>query len=165
MDYQSNKIIRNGIIGGLSLVALIFVAMIFGLMVNSPETGEQTNPAPSNQAGSTVQSLLASDPGPRASHEQLKAYSLAVWNSTIESSVLDIKGCNPNPPVLHLRTRQSLVIKNPDPVTHRIYHGSGIDLQIPANSEKSYTLKFPNPGIFGYACDGTIPGIFFVTPD
>lgn len=158
----SDKIIKNIIIGVLSLMALVLLMKIINPVPGRVDSGLEP---PDAKASLSVKDLLGSNPGSGASEEDIREYSVKVSSVAVQSGVLNVKNCEPSPSVMHLKLKQSVTIENTDSVAHRIYHASGIDLSIPPRSNKTYTLKFPNPGIFGYACDGKLPGIFFVTPD
>ncbi len=132
----------------------------------SPSAGYSTSPLPTtkNKPIVSVASLLASDPGPNASQKQVIDYSVTVYNASVEASLIDVSACSPNPAVVHLKTKSTMVFKNQDSVPHHIFHVRGVDLNVPANSQKSFDLNFASPGIYGYKCDNAVVGIFFVLP-
>lgn len=153
------------VVGVLGAGYYIYINKDFLFTKNTPVTiNNIKNDANTQPQKSVVQELFALDLGASATVEQVQNFSTQVANVAIKSEILDVSQCNPNPPVLHLKMRQSFTLKNSDSVSHKLFHGQGVDVTIEAGSQKVFTPNFPNPGIYGYACDNKINGIFFVVP-
>lgn len=128
------------------------------------------NAVPSKITAAQVRKLV-SDRGAAPTKAQLDAYALGVDAAAVDSTVLDISGCVATPNVLHLLPSATFTAVNKDSVDRSFTYGEKPEV-VPANSQKSITLKFPNAdkgvvsAIAPFTCDsGTDPvGIFYVTP-
>ena len=153
------------------VVLLVLAVLVVGYYIyNGSQTSTSGVNAPSAQTPKTparptvdVQKLLAENP-PGATADQTKAFSIKVANAAVKSDSLDVSQCMPNPSVLHLKIGQSFTVKNSDSASHKLFHGQGVNVTVEAATQKVVTPAFPNPGIYGYACDNKINGIFFVVP-
>lgn len=170
-----NKIILPVVI---VVIAIVGIAVFFQLNKSSPESAVESpsvspgspnkspvSPAKSPAGSSTpglVKDLFRTNPGSNATAEQQKAFSSRISALAVASSVLDIESCSPNPPVIRIKYGSSLVVKNSDSISHRIFNPS-MNLTVSAKSQSTLLINFL-PGIYGYSCDSSgLVGIFLVT--
>ena len=93
-----------------------------------------------------------------------------VLENTVDSNVLDITGCKPNPLVLEVGYGEVVEIKNAAKVAHTLLDGWATAITIPAGGSRDVVVteflgSEGGDGIVGYFCDdkaaGTV-GIFYV---
>ena len=156
-------------LGVLAVLALVlgYFALTGGLGDSNNVTRDNNN----NQNQETVtldgdmtpEEIVFNFPSPEASDEVKRAHAEAVNTLAVESDVLDITGCSPEPLVLLLTEDQSITIRNDDPTSHTITFG--VSQVVPANSSEEVVLDFvQGPGYYGYGCDdsGGVVGMFLV---
>jgi len=165
---------------GIVILLLVVLAIFLAMRQNNPAPSgagntpatSQNNPTPPatnnpaqapKPAAVDVQALLATNPGPRATQQQLKVFSANVSSYSVDANSIDVTACMPNPAVARIKMGKPLTLKNSDSVAHTLVNGS-ITMQSPANSSKTLTPAFTSPGIYGYSCDTKITGIFLVVP-
>lgn len=110
--------------------------------------------------------IFNSFPTNNASVEEKEKWRQRIAGLAQSSSMLDISRCSPEPAIIKVQKNSNLRIRNSDLVTRNITHGPvenpEIRIQVHALSENSYEVSFKNPGVYGYKCDNSRVGIFYV---
>lgn len=156
------------------LVVCILVVGYFvyaGVVVISigPLNSQQNNltneekPAASTEKDSKFRELISLFSNPPTDQTQKENFNLKIRAASVESNVLDITGCKPNPQIITVRLNKPFTVKNSDTVERRITH-TQFSIAAPANTERSVTPNFSGEGSFGYRCGGELVGIIYVIP-
>ncbi|HYE22297.1 MAG TPA: hypothetical protein VD998_01765 [Verrucomicrobiae bacterium] len=162
------------------IVVLLLLVAILGISAfkkagNKTEDKNSGNPQQNNSNSdqtdnldpSTIsfEDLLAQDPGPQGTPEEINEFASKVAAVAKQADVLNVTNCKPNPQVMSVRQGQEFRIKNDGTGEHKIYHTQGINLTIPPKSNNTYKPVFKSPGMYGYLCDEKMAGMFYVVAD
>lgn len=162
------------VLAALGLGYFLFKAKMNSNPSNNTSNGQSklttpSNPSYQNPSLSKISLVdlrnIISDGLASASDANIKQYSASVSNVAVDSSVLDVSGCNVTPNVMHLKMNQSFTLQNKDAVTHQIDYAQ-ISAVAAAQSQKQTILNFQSPGNYPFRCDQSTQfmGVFLVTP-
>lgn len=116
----------------------------------------QLSSNPPQQLDPVQQEALANFPGPDATNEQKAYHAQLVDQLSVDTKVLDIKDCNPNPFVIRVAPSDTMTLKNSGTGTHTIIIGDN-SFAVAAGQERKLPVAatFGEGGISGYTCDNS----------
>jgi len=166
----------------LALIAITLIVVVFSVgcdeasMIDNIITdgSEETNQLlaelkaePNGVITDVERERILNFPGVDATPEDFESHAEVVESAAVDSNVLDITSCKPNPLVLRVGYGGVVEIKNEDPVSHTISHHRGGSVTIPGGGSvrvvvTDFLKSKRGSGFTGYTCDGVQSGLFYI---
>jgi len=141
----------------LTLAVIVPIIFIVWMMLLVPETNTKSKTV------LDIDSLAREFPTATSTSKERQDFDIKIRGLAKEANVLEIKNCQPNPQILHVKLHKSFKVKNLDDLSRTITHLPEVTVIVPGGQEREITADFSNVGIAGFRCDGNRVGIWYIS--